>query len=723
MRLALCDHLKELLEEADSDLPAQRKLLETLSPACIGGWPSRQEQAAATQQFHKSIEEHGWDAMRQRLEQAQLFPATDAPSSTRQVPAPDLLSAAGKLPTTDLLSSAGQVPATLPLSSAGQLPTTNPLSSAGQLPANSPSPSCLPSSAAGHVGSARPGLPCSPDASSAAASSVPATKAQSPAASEREVLQTSQPSQLQAARPSMPALPIAPQPQLQLQAQRRSSLAPAQLQPQTLSCPSLPSEMTQQPTGTTAVALTHPEQPIGTTAETVIHPEQPVGAIAVAVVHPEQQHVVSTGSLIAAVQAPTSAQVRPSQAIICISTIELLSHSHSSLSGDRSYILRCCSVTHSCGAAFSAAVQVPTAVAQQASPAPRLTTAAASAPVTPQLDQGSLEPGSEQNALQMSAEQALLEQPLSDQAALRLTSDAEAKVLNAWQPSSFPAAAHNYQLALRPTETAPDLSRPQHTTSTADAPPQLPLPAATTAAAAHEAASEATQRGSVTAASLVPASPSASFDSVLASPAGTHPQQCSVSATVVDNSTPASTTVVDEHTPSSVTHAQIIPLMHAASPAAASAGPKSASTAAISRLGLSSDAVASPAASPAASPTAADGPAGEIHAGSGTTFSSAVGAAGPRQGLQGSDWDCRAPCGIAGHRPGLQGPDRDASIAQVLASLNGLPLQSARCMLQTSAANCPPWKPDKPWDQPWEPTTAGGDLCSGVHIHNVVSPF
>lgn len=285
-------------------------------PDCVGGWPSRQEQAAATQQLHRCIEQHGWDALRQCLEQAHLFPATHAPSS------------------------AGQVPATDPPSSAGQFPATD-------LPAH------LPSSAAGHAGSALPGLPCSLNPSSAAASPVPATKAQSSAASEGEVLQTSQLSQLHVARSAMPALPIAPRPQLQLQAQYRSSLAPAQLRPQALSCPSLPPEMTQQPTGTTAVALIHPEQPVGTTAVAVIHPEQPVGPTAVAVIHPDQQHAVSqsvAGSLVAALQAPNLAQVCPSPAFIRISTVEPLSHSHSSLSGNQHYILCCCSGTHSCGA-------------------------------------------------------------------------------------------------------------------------------------------------------------------------------------------------------------------------------------------------------------------------------------------------------------------------------------------------------------------------------------
>ncbi len=277
--------------------------------------------------------------MRQRLAQAQLFPATDAPSSAGQVPATDLLSSAaqvpatnapslaGQLPATIPLSSAGQVPATNPLSSAGQVPATvplssaeqflatNPLSSAGQLPANRPSPAYSPSSIAGHVGSPLPGLPYSLDSASAAASTVPPTKAQSPAACEREVLQISELSQPadqpQAARPSMPASPIQPQPQLQ--AQGRSSLAPAQLQPQTMNCPSLPPEMTQQPTGTTAVALTHPEQPVGTTAVALTHPEQPLGSTAVDVTHPEQQQAMShpvTGSFVAAEQAPNSAQVR-----------------------------------------------------------------------------------------------------------------------------------------------------------------------------------------------------------------------------------------------------------------------------------------------------------------------------------------------------------------------------------------------------------------------------
>ena len=366
-------------------------------------------------------------------------------------------------------------------------------------------------------------------------------------------------------------------------------------------------------------------------------------------------------------------------------------------------------------------------MAQQASLAPGLATAAANTSVAPQLDQGSLAPGSEQKALQMSAEQALLEQPLSDQAALRPASERVPKSLEAWQPSSFPAAAQHYQSMLRSTDTAPDLSPPHHTASTADALPQLPLSAAATAPAAHEAASEATQRGSATAASLVPASASAKFIPVLASPAGVHPQQYPVSATLVDNPTPMSAMLVDAETPPSVTRAQIIPRVHVASPADAAAGPESASTAAVSNPGLSSDTVASPAASaaasPAASPAASDGTPCQLHAGSGTPFSSALAAAGPRQGLQGPDWDCRAPSGIAGHKLKLQGPDWDASIAQVLASLNGLPLQSARCMLQTSAAVSPTWKPDKPWDQPWEPTTAGGGSCPGVHIHNVVSPF
>ena len=369
-----------------------------------------------------------------------------------------------------------------------------------------------------------------------------------------------------------------------------------------------------------------------------------------------------------------------------------------------------------------AAVQVPTAVALQASSVPRLTKAAASAPVAPQSDQGSLKPGSDQNALQTSAKQAVLEQPLSDQAALKPALKRVAKALEALQPSSFPTAAPQYELMLRPTDTAPDLSPPQLTASTADTLPQLPLPAAATAAAAHEAASEATQRKSVKAAIIVPASASAGFNSVLASTAGTHPQQHPVSAILVDNPTPVSATLVDADTASPVTHAQIIPPRHAMSREDASAGPKSAFTAAVSSPGLSSDAVASPAASLTASPTAADGPAGELHAGSGATISSALAATGPRQGLQGPHRDCRALSGIAGHRPGLQGPDRDASIAQVLASLNGLPLQSARCMLQTSAAVSPAWKPEKPWDQSWEPTTAGGDFCPGVHIHNMVSP-
>ena len=683
MRIALCDHLKELLEEADSDLPAHRKLLETLSPDCVGGGPSRQEQAAATQNFHRCIEEHGWHAKRQRLDQAQVFPATDAPSSAAQLFATNPLSSAGQLPTTNSLSSAGQLPAT-------DLP-----SSAGKLPAHRASPAYLPSSIARHAGPCLPGLPYALGSSPADASVTPATKAQIPAASERKVLQPSEPSQLQVASSSMPASAIALRPQLQLQAQRTSSLAPAHLQPQMLSCPSVPPEMTRQPTETTAVALTHPQQPEGTTA--------------VAVVHPEQQHVVAhsvSGSLLAAVEAPNSAQVRL-QRLLAASA--LLEH----------YPM----VTAAClafNATSCAAVQIPTAVAQQASAAPRLTTAAATAPVAPQLDRGSLEPGAEQTALQMSAEQALLEQPLSDQAVLRLVSDAEAEALNAWQPSSFHAAAHEYQLALRPTDTAPDLLPPRHNASTADAPLQLPLPAAAAAPAAHEAASEATQCGSVRAASLAPTSASATFDPVLASPADLHPQQHPVSAESVDVHISKSAAVVDAHTPSSVTYAQMVPLTHAASPADTAAGSKSASTAAISSLGLSSDAVASAAASPAASPAAADGPAGELHAGSGASSSSAL---PPRQGLQGSDRDCRAPSGITGLRPGLQGPDRDASIAQVLASLNGLPLQSARCMLQTSAAISPPWKPDKPWDQPWEPTITGGDSCAGVQTPNVVSCF
>ena len=483
----------------------------------------------------------------------------------------------------------------------------------------------------------------------------------------------------------MPALPIAPQ--LQLQAQHRSSLAPAQLQSQTLSCPSLPPEQTQQTTGTTAVAMIHPEQPVGATAVTLIHSEQPVGAIPMDAMNPAQQHVMSqrvTGSFVAAEQAPDSAQVCPSG--YCQAIASALSNHYSIVTA--AYL--------AINPSFCAAVQISTAVALQASPSPRLTTAAANAPVAPRLDQGSLELGSEEDALQMSAEQALSEQPLSENAASRLASDAEAKVLNAWQPSSFPTATHTHQLAQHPTDTAPDLPSPQHTTSTADALLQLPLPAAATAAAAHEAASEATH-GIAKPASIVPAS--ANFGPILASTAGIHPQQ---SANMADKRPPVSATVVDAQTPSSVTHAPIIPLMRAASPADASAGPKSAPL--------------------AASPTAADGSAGELHAMPGTTFSSAVGAAEPRQGLQGSDRDCRAASGIAGHRPALQGPDRDASIAQVLASLNGLPLQSARCM-QTPAANSPPWKPDKPWDQPWEPTTAGGDVCAGVHMHNVVSPF
>ena len=286
--------------------------------------------------------------MRQRLGQAQLFPATEAPASAGQVPATDPPSSAGQIPATNSLSSAGQLPAMNPLFSAGQLPATdllssaeklpatntppsaktlpardppssagrfpatNPLSTAGQLSATDlpssagkllasrPSPANLPSSVARHAGSPLPALPYSLDSSSADASLAPATKAQSPAASEREVLQTSELSQLQPANSSMPASPIAlpPQLQLQMQAQDRSSLAPAQLQPQMLSCPSRPPEKTQQPTGPTAVAPTCCSGCVKATA--------------VAVVHPEQQHVVSqrvAGSFAAAVQAPNLAQV------------------------------------------------------------------------------------------------------------------------------------------------------------------------------------------------------------------------------------------------------------------------------------------------------------------------------------------------------------------------------------------------------------------------------
>ncbi len=334
-KTALCDHLKELLEGANSDLPAQRKLLETLSPNCVGGWPSRQERAAASQHFYSSTEQHGWDAMRRRLAQTQLFPATNGPSSAGQVPATDAPSFAGQLPATFALSSAGQLPTTIPLSSAGQLPATDLPSAAGKLPAH---PAYLPSSAAGHVGSPLPGLPYSLDSFSAAASLVPATKAPSPTASECEVLQTSELSQLQAASCSMPASPTALQ--LQLQAQHRSSLAPAQLQPETLSCPSPTPEMSQQPTGTTAVAL--------------VHPEQPVGPSGVAEIRPEQQHAVSqsvAGSFIAAVEAPNSAQVRPLQAIICISTTLNCAISYSQQLSGSQHILWCCSGTHSCGAA------------------------------------------------------------------------------------------------------------------------------------------------------------------------------------------------------------------------------------------------------------------------------------------------------------------------------------------------------------------------------------
>ena len=239
------------------------------------------------------------------------LPATFPLSSAGQLPATDLPSSAGQLPAAHPLSSAGQLPATIPLSSAGQLPATDLPSSAGKLPANRASPAYLPSSVAGHAGSPLSLLPFSLAPASAAASSVPDTKAQSPTASEREVLRTSELPQLQPANSSMPASPIALRPQLQLQAQRRSGLAHAQVWPQTLSCPSLPPEKTQQATGTTAVAMIHPEQPVETTA--------------VDVIHPEQQHVVAqsmTGSLIAAGQALNFAQVRLSQAVIRISTVE-----------------------------------------------------------------------------------------------------------------------------------------------------------------------------------------------------------------------------------------------------------------------------------------------------------------------------------------------------------------------------------------------------------------